>query len=486
MLVIVKLHPEIFVKSRSLRKRHLKLLVGNIRQVMKRHGLHVIVENRWDRLTVEPKQHYQYQLSDIITRLQTIPGIDQLQTVKTFLFHNLSDAAQIVVEQTRELLTGKLFFVRVKRKGDHEFSSVEAGREFGGRILREGHTAGVSLKSPEVTVDVVIDQNQMTLIDDVFTGMGGYPLPAQGNALSLISGGFDSAVASYQMLRRGTRLHYCFFSLSGIQHEIAVKHVVSYLWKEFSSSHKSQMICINFEPLVNQILERVDNAIMGVVLKRMMLKAAAQVAQRMQVDSIVTGESIGQVSSQTMANLSVIDQVTEQLILRPLICSDKQAIIDVAREIGVEDLVKSIPEYCGVISQKPSVAANLDDVIAAEATLDDDILEQVLSAAERIDVSTIDAEAHDAVEHVNRVETLPSEAVVIDVRGPLETENAPLVLATHDVMLLPFYKLQSQFASLDPTKAYYLYCDRGVMSQLQAVLLKESGFDNVHVYEGRR
>ncbi|SQA97083.1 tRNA sulfurtransferase [Cedecea neteri] len=109
--------------------------------------------------------------------------------------------------------------------------------------------------------------------------------------------------------------------------------------------------------MVGEILEKVEDGQMGVVLKRMFVRAASQVAERYGVQALVTGEALGQVSSQTLTNLRLIDNVSDTLILRPLISHDKEHIIDLAREIGTADFARTMPEYCGVISKSPTVKA---------------------------------------------------------------------------------------------------------------------------------
>ncbi|WP_289628306.1 hypothetical protein, partial [Acinetobacter pittii] len=111
------------------------------------------------------------------------------------------------------------------------------------------------------------------------------------------------------------------------------------------------------EEVVGEILTKVDDSYMGVTLKRMMLRAASRVAERLELDALVTGEAISQVSSQTLPNLSVIDRVTDTLVLRPLIVSHKQDIIDTARQIGTAEFARHMPEYCGVISVNPTTQA---------------------------------------------------------------------------------------------------------------------------------
>nr|MDQ6120034.1 hypothetical protein [Klebsiella pneumoniae subsp. pneumoniae] len=168
--------------------------------------------------------------------------------------------------------------------------------------------------------------------------------------LSLISGGFDSGVSSYMLMRRGCRVHYCFFNLGGAAHEIGVRQVAHYLWNRFGSSHRVRFVAINFEPVVGEILEKVDDGQMGVVLKRMMVRAASKSRNAMACRRWSPAKRSA-VSSQTLTNLRLIDNVSDTLILRPLISHDKEHIIDLAREIGTEDFARTMPEYCGVISK---------------------------------------------------------------------------------------------------------------------------------------
>ena len=115
--------------------------------------------------------------------------------------------------------------------------------------------------------------------------MAGFPLPTQDDVLSLMSGGFDSGVASYQMIRKGARTHFLFFNLGGAAHEIGVKQASYYLWKQYSSTHKVKFITVDFEPVVAEILENVENSQMGVVLKRMMMRAGSTVAEKLNIQA---------------------------------------------------------------------------------------------------------------------------------------------------------------------------------------------------------
>lgn len=478
----IKLHPEIIVKSRRVRKRFIFLLEGNVRRVFQRNNLDVEVMASWDKLTLLVGPKSIHKQNDIIDLLQRIPGINQVLLVQESKFTDLDDICKQVIQIWQPLLLHKSFAVRVKRRGNHPFSSVEIARYVGGFLYQNCDTNGVNLKNPDQVIEFEVIDDTLTQSHRRIKCLGGMPLPTQEEVLSLVSGGYDSGVATYQMIRRGARTHFCFFNLGGREHEIGVKQVSYYLWKRYSESHRVKFMAVDFAPVVADILENVNNSQMGVVLKRMMLRAASMMADKLAINALVTGESLGQVSSQTLSNLSVIDKVTDKLILRPLICMDKNEIIEQAKHIGTEEFAKVMPEYCGVISRKPTVKAQLEKIEFEESKLDFSILEDVVAAVKIRDILSIAKEAEQQTEYAINVDVLPPDCVVLDIRSLEEQERAPLLLSDITVQHIPFYKLASEFPLLPQDKAYFLYCDRGVMSQLQALLLHENGYTQVQVY----
>ncbi len=479
---IVKLHPEISIKSKSVRKRFTKLLENNIRIILLRIDENISVRNNWDNISVTSKLEDSQIRTDIIDSLKRIPGIVHFIEVQETPFETIDDIFKEALVLHRLVLENKTFCVRCKRTGNHDFSSSDVERYVGGGLNQSIATAKVKLSRPDVIVKIEIKQDLAYIIKETHFGIAGFPLPTQEDVLSLVSGGFDSGVASYQMIRKGARTHYLFFNLGGAAHEIGVKQASYYLWKQFSSTHRVKFISVDFDPVVAEILENVENSQMGVVLKRMMMRAGSIVAEKLGIDALVTGESLGQVSSQTLANLSVIDRVTETLILRPLIQHDKQEIIDIAREIGTAEMAETMPEYCGVISKKPTVKAKLAKIIEEESKFDFDILTTVVENARVMDIKEIEKEARDEVKEAESVSDLPKGAVVVDIRSPEEEDENPLIIDGIEVTHLPFFRLASKFGDLPKDKEYYLYCAKGVMSQLQALILHDSGFKNVKVY----
>ncbi|KZN45767.1 tRNA uracil 4-sulfurtransferase ThiI [Pseudoalteromonas luteoviolacea] len=479
---IVKLHPEIVIKSKSVRKRFTKILEKNIKLLLGRIDEAITVKNNWDNITVVS------QLGDEDTRLALIDGLKRVPGIVLFLevqeerFETLDDIYQHTLPLVKEQIKNKTFCVRVKRQGKHDFTSSDVERYVGGGLNQNVESASVKLSKPQETVKIEIKDQFAYIVRSQHRGLGGFPLPTQENVLSLVSGGFDSGVATYQMIRKGARTHFLFFNLGGAAHEIGVKQVSHYLWKQYSSTHRVKFITVDFEPVVAEILENVENSQMGVVLKRMMMRAGSSVAQKLGIQALVTGESIGQVSSQTLANLSVIDRVTETLILRPLIQHDKEEIIRIAREIGTCEMAEAMPEYCGVISKKPTVKAVLEKIEAEEANFDFDVLDTVVNNATIKDIREIEEEAKEEVKEAENVSELPANAVVVDIRSPEEEDADPFELENIEVIHLPFFRLATKFGDLPQDKDYYLYCSKGVMSQLQALILHENGFTKVKVY----
>ena len=476
---IIKLFPEIVVKSKPVRTRMIRILTGNIRNVFQNSGIRVKVLGNWDRVFVKvPKEVSNETSSDILSR---IPGIHSFSEVLSFPYTSLDDILRTAAPLAMPEITGKTFCVRCKRKGQETFTSVELERALGEVLWESGKSAGVSLKKPQVTIHVEVDGKKFYLLSNTRKGIGGYPLSTQEDVLSLISGGFDSGVSSFDFIRRGARVHYCFFNMGGREHEIGVREEAHFIWKKYGSSHRVKFFAVPFEDVVGEILQKIDHHLMGVVLKRMMMRAAAKIAEREGIKALVTGESVGQVSSQTITNLSVIDRVTPVLILRPLITMDKQDIIDKCREIGTEELAAAMPEYCGVISQKPTIHADLGRIEEEEKKFDFSILDKAIEDSRWTDIKEIGEAPKGAEPEVEYVTAAGKGEVVLDVRAPDEAEENPLKLEGAEIKELPFYKIATEFGNLDQTKTYLLYCKNGVMSRLQALILKERGFKNVKV-----
>ena len=481
MKLIVKVFPEITIKSRPVRKRFIRQLGKNIRTVLKDLDPQLAVEGVWDNLEVNTCVEDEKVQREMIERMTCMPGIAHFLQVQEYPLGDFDDIVAKCREHFGHLLAGKRFAVRCKRGGHHGFTSMDVDRYVGSQLRQQCGAAGIDLKHPEVEVRLEIRDQRLYVVHTRHPGIGGYPLGALEQTLVLMSGGFDSTVAAYQMMRRGLMTHFCFFNLGGRAHELGVMEVAHYLWKKFGSSQRVLFISVPFEEVIGEILGKVDNSYMGVTLKRMMLRASARLADRLEIDALVTGEAISQVSSQTLPNLAVIDQATDKLVLRPLLASHKQDIIDTAYQIGTAEFAKHMPEYCGVISVNPTTCAKPHRVAREEEQFDMAVLERALERARFISIDNVIDELGKDVEIEEVAEALPGQ-IVIDIRHPDAQEDEPLVLEGVEVQALPFYAINSRFKQLDANRQYLLYCDKGVMSRLHAHHLLSEGHANVRVY----
>jgi thiamine biosynthesis protein ThiI len=482
MHFVVKYFPEITIKSPPVRKRLIKQLQRNLRRLLASVSESIEVQRSWDRIDVAlPESADERLINEVGDVLARTPGIAYFAPSDLVPFTDLEDLGEKVLGLWADNLAGKSFVVRVKRSGKHEFNSMDVERTVGAVLNRGVETARVQLKDPDVTVRLEVVDDHCYVLRSHRPGLGGFPLGTQDAVLSLVSGGFDSTVASYLTVKRGLTTHFCFFNLGGLAHELGVKEVSYYLWRKFGASHDVKFITVPFEDVVGEILTSIHHSQMGVILKRMMLRVASRIAEDMQIQALVTGESVAQVSSQTLANLSVIDAVTDTLVLRPLITADKSDIIELSRKIGTEEFAASMPEYCGVISQKPTTRATLARVEREESNFDWDKLEQAFRQRRMVHISSVAQEAIGQSEVLVTSEPT-ADAVIIDIRHPNEEENRPLAILAGRVEKIPFYQLNTQFPRLNAANQYLLYCDKGVMSQLHAANLLEAGFANVGVY----
>lgn len=484
MKLIIKFFPEITIKSRQVRKRFIAQLKGNLKKVLAAIDPQARVNGNWDSLEVNLGSDPALQ-QQCIERLCNTPGIAHFFAVQEYPLGTVDELVELCVANLGDQVQGKTFAVRCKRVGTHPFSSQDVAIKVGSALNRRCGAAGVSLKQPEVEVHVEIRDQKIYLIQARHEGMGGFPLGTMEPVLSLLSGGFDSTVASYQMLQRGLLPHFVFFNLGGRAHELGVRQVAHYLWERYATSHRLRFVSVPFEGVVAEILQNVENSQMGVVLKRMMLRAADRVAYRLGIDALVTGEAIAQVASQTLPNLSVIDQVAERFVVRPLITTSKLDIIDVARRIGTLEFSSSMPEYCGVISVGPAIRTTVPRVEAAEASFDFEVLSRAVENAVYSECSQL-GEMMEEGSPVEIVEQALTGQIVLDIRHPDEQEAHPLQLDGIEVQPVPFYTLNSRFPDLDPSRAYLLYCEKGVMSQLHAQYLLDEGYGNVRVLRVKR
>ena len=463
------------VKGSSAKRQMIGQLYHNLLVMLDRISQDIEVKKFSDKIEVVTPQQCVDEARELLLHTS---GIEQVLEALQFDKMNTLDEIKVKVgEVAHPEIKDKTFVVRAKRSGTHDFRSTDLEQTIGGYMLANYPSKGVDLHHPDVTIRIELLNNQLNIITQKHKGLSGFPIGTQGSILSLMSGGFDSTVASYLTMKRGIKTHFIFFNLGGAAHEIGVKQVALYLWSKFGSSHRVRFVSVPFDDVLTEIFASTHETYMGVTLKRLMLLAAEKVAKEMEIDALVTGESVAQVSSQTLRNLALIDQASSMLILRPLSTMNKPEIIEIANSIGTRRFAESMPEYCGVISKNPIVHGSFKRMAREAKRFDYSVLDQAVEEAQHIYVDEIldDVTQHTAVEVVKE---LDEHHVVIDIRD----EEACIETACKSIRI-PFYKLKTEFKKLPQDKEYLLYCDKGIMSQLHAQYLRDAEHaENVKVY----
>jgi len=472
---ILKLFPEIMVKGSSAKRQMVGQLYNNLIKMLGRFSEDINVRKFSDKIEVVTPIAFVVEVRQLL--LDT-PGIEQvLEALQFDKVETLDEIKVKVGEVSHHEIEGKTFVVRAKRSGTHDFRSTQLEQTVGGYMLATYPSNGVDLHNPEVTIRIELLNNQLNIITKKYKGLSGFPLGTQGDILSLMSGGFDSTVASYLTMKRGIKTHFIFFNLGGVAHEIGVKQVALYLWSKFGSSHKVKFISVPFDDVLTEIFASTHETYMGVTLKRLMLLASEKIANEMEIDALLTGESVAQVSSQTLRNLALIDKVSNKLILRPLSTMNKPEIIDIANTIGTRRFAESMPEYCGVISKNPITHGSYKRMEREAKRFDYTVLDKAVEDAQHINVDEIldDVTTNTAIEVVNE---LSDDFVVIDIRA----EDDCIETSCKSIKI-PFHRLKSEFKKLPQDKEYLLYCEKGIMSQLHAQYLRDAeDAKNVRVY----
>jgi len=482
MKYIIKISPEITIKSKPVRKQCLLMLKNNIKKHFDFNDIKVNVTWNRDRLNLEWNSD---KISKILSQISWIAHFMEVETFS--LPENEDDIFHFVYEKARDFyldkIEGKTFVARVKRTWNHNFKSIDLERYVWGWLLKNAKKTKVQIKNADITVNIEIKDKKVHIIKYRVEWIWGYPVGFQDKVLSLISGWFDSWVSTYSMMKRWCEVDYLFFNLWGSAHELWVKQVSYYLWKTFSIPHKrARFITVNFEEIIAELLTKVNHRFRWILLKRFMLKAASMVSE-WHYFALVKWDSLWQVSSQTLKNMHVIDKASNNLVLRPLIADNKQEIIDIASKIGTYNFACNMPEYCWVISDKPATWAKLEDILTEEENILEEVLIRSVEWRKTEFVRNMMEEYKNKDATEIEVAFLPwNEEIVIDIREEADIKKNKLILENVEILEIPFFEINYKFKELDQTKDYLLYCDKWVLSNLHGLYLKENWFDNIKIF----
>jgi len=320
-----------------------------------------------------------------------VMGVVSASPVLEAKFGSFDELIKRAYDFFADRVRGRVFAVRARRVGEHDFTSKDVEKALG-KVLLDSGALRVDLENPEYVAYVEIRNWRAYLFDKIVDGPGGLPIGTEGVVLSLISGGIDSPVATWFAMRRGCEAHMVLFNLGGEKHTYGALRVAKVLADNWAFGYRPAMYVVDFRPLIARISLHVTEEYRVIILRRLMFKAASLLARKIGALALVTGESLGQVASQTLRNIYVIDEAAELPVLRPLIGLDKEEIVSYARKIGTYSYSIEVGEFCPIGASKTTTRASLDVVKELESRLNIDVseLEKLVDSASVYDLRGLD------------------------------------------------------------------------------------------------
>jgi thiamine biosynthesis protein ThiI len=361
---IIVRYSEIFLKSFSVFKTFEKKLLSNISKTLSHEGINFEIENERGRIFLTVKKA---DIDKALSLLGNVFGVKSYSLAYYFKLKDLDQIKKICSENFANFVKkGETFAVRARRVGFHSFTSQDVEREVGNIIKGK-----VDLKNPKKEIFIEIRHSDVFIFTQIIPGLGGLPVSCSGKVLSFLSGGIDSPVSSFLAMKRGCKvifLHFHSFPLVSKKSIDKTKTIVEKLNKYQLGS---KLILVPFHKIQLLLKVKAPPKYLIVLYRRSMARIGQEIAKKEKAKAIFTGESLAQVSSQTLENLNVINESFNLPVLRPLISMDKQEIIDLAKKIGTYEISILPQEDCCQIfvSGSQTTRAKLDVVKKIEKNI---------------------------------------------------------------------------------------------------------------------
>lgn len=383
-LILIR-YGEIFLKGKN-RAFFENMLKDNIKNAIKDFGAEVYKIP--GRMVVSGYDEFdEKKIMNLILDQAGIYSVSPAIMIETDKEKIIQEAINLVSEEEGT------FKVQTNR-ADKSFSpnSMDFSRLVGGKILQSNHNLKVDVNNPEILVSIDIRENGKTMIfTKTLMGIGGLPVLSAGKGLLLLSGGIDSPVAGYMMAKRGTKLfalHFHSFPYTSELARLKVEELASKIARYNAGDLEIYMCSMTrMQESINKFANPIYNI---TLLRRAMFKIAEQLCKEKGFQMIITGESLGQVASQTIESMSVVGNVVKDVqIMRPLVAFDKQDTIDIARKINTYDIsIKPYEDCCTVfVPDNPVTRPKLANVEREEAKFDvDKIVDEAYSTIEKVTI----------------------------------------------------------------------------------------------------
>lgn len=340
-------------------------LVKNIKEALKGYD-GIKVEKTHGRIYVECDRN----VNEVIDKLKKVFGIVGM-TVAKKVDLDLDAIYNAAIELMRSY-SGKSFKVETRRPNkSFPYESMEISRMVGGKILQNVEDVHVDVHNPDIILNIEI-REKAYLYSGITDGIGGMPLGTNGRAVVLLSGGIDSPVAAWMMMKRGVEIEAVYFHSPPYTQERAKDKVIDLCKKLSEYGQDIYLHVVNFTDFQLAIYDKCPPKMTTIIMRRMMMRVAENIANKYGAKALITGESLGQVASQTIESLYCTNAVTHMPVFRPLIGMDKSEIVEISQKIGTYDIsIRPYEDCCTIFVPKhPIIKPDLEEVIEGEKNID--------------------------------------------------------------------------------------------------------------------
>lgn len=371
---------ELSTKGKN-KKEFIKVLANNIRFALSDfNGVEII--SQFDHIYVKLNEN---EPQKVIEVLQDISGIQGLSLVlKTD--EDIENLKKVCLELVRQE-EGKTFKVHSKRANKkYPIISDQINREIA-KVVLQNTSLKVDVHNPDILISFEIREEGAYVFTHTYKGAGGYPLGVGGKIMHMLSGGIDSPVAAYLLMKRGIKIECIHFASPPYTNAGVIEKLKDLLGKLNKYQAEIRLNIIPFTKLQEEIYKECDESYAITIMRRMMFRLADRLAKRRRCLAISSGESVGQVASQTLDSINVINAVTSMPVLRPVVCYDKLDIIDLARKIDTFDIsIRPFEDCCTIFAPKnPKTRPSMEEVLKYEAKWDfESMIEEALNNIEVI------------------------------------------------------------------------------------------------------
>ncbi|MBR4618307.1 MAG: tRNA 4-thiouridine(8) synthase ThiI [Bacilli bacterium] len=365
----------------------IKVLTRNIEH--KLTGLDIEIKKDLGRMYI---YFNDYDLDEITNRLKYIFGIHMYHIA--YIADTNTDSISNVVLELLKGISFKTFKVDVRRSDkSFVYDSPTFSKKLGGVILKNISDIKVDVHNPELIVHVEIRKDNSYIYLNSFKGAGGYPVGSQPRSLLMLSGGIDSPVSGYLALKRGVKVDCVYFEAVPHTSLEAREKVISLVKKLVNYTDSINLHIVNFTPIQEEIYKNCDNDYVITIMRRMMYRIMERLTYKFKAMAIINGESIGQVASQTLVSMNVINSVITTPVVRPVACLDKLEIIDIAKKIDTYDIsILPYEDCCTVfVPRHPVINPNKQRCIEMEESFDyQTMINEAIRTVQTIKISDIE------------------------------------------------------------------------------------------------